>query len=187
MRSLGIALCIAWMSVGLELQWLPPSRLQSEMSFSKDFIESIKESPLADQPAMQQAVAQSKRLVGDQSTRGTSIWLAWSALLLMVGYGLWTAYAVFRQLSYALGFVLVGCLLFLIRETIFNRAAYALLVNGSEKFQQILNAGHYQLAFAIIWHNYVVGSFFLLVTIFTSIQMLRNEANSIGQHNADTE
>ena len=45
MRNLGIALGIAWMSVSLDLLWLPPSQLRSEMALSRDFIESMQDSP----------------------------------------------------------------------------------------------------------------------------------------------
>ena len=173
MRSLGVALYIAWISVGLDLQWLPPNRLQSEISFAKDFIESMKDSPLNDLPEMQQAVEQSTRLPRNQSRREITLWVAWSAFLLMVGYGLWTAYAIFRQRSYALGCVLVGCSLFLGRQAIFHRAAYELLLDGTDIFERILRSGNYQFAFSIIWHHYVVGIFFFFVAIFSSIQLFQ--------------
>src|SRR5262245_40688220 len=121
---------------------------------------------------MQQGIELSKRLLTSQSQRRATIWMQWCTLMLMVSYGLWTAYAVFRQRSYALSCVLIGCLLFLARAAIFHRAAYQLLFDGTNRFQRILNAGHYQLALSIVWHHYVIGTFFLLVAIFGSIQLL---------------
>ena len=113
MRSLGIALCAAWLSVGFDLLWLPPSQLQSEISLSRDYIESMQTSPLKDTPEMQQGVEQSKRLLANQSRRGIVLWVAWTALLVVVVYGVWSAYAVFRHGSSAFGHVLIGCFLFI--------------------------------------------------------------------------
>jgi hypothetical protein len=163
MRSLGIALCVAWLSVGFDLLWLPPSQLQSEISLSRDFIESMQTSPLKDTAEMQQGVEQSNHLLTNQSRRAIVIWLAWIALLLIVVYGLWSAYAVFRNRSSAFGFVLIGCLLFLARQTFLHRAAYKMLFDGTDTFQRILNAGYYEIAFSIIWYHYV-----LVFLLFTS-------------------
>jgi hypothetical protein len=108
MRSLGIALCVAWLSVGFDLLWLPPSQLQSEISLSRDFIESMQTSPLKDTPEMQHWIEQLKRLLTNQSRRAIVIWVAWTALLFIVVYGQWTAYAVFRNRSSAFCCVLIA-------------------------------------------------------------------------------
>jgi hypothetical protein len=173
MRSLGIALCVAWMSVGLNLLWFPPRQLQSEILLSSDFIESMQTSPLKDTPEMHQGIEQAKRLLKNPSRRATVIWIAWTALLFLVVYGLWTAYAVFRNQSFAFGYVLIGCLLFLGRQVIFHRAAYEMLFDGIDKFRQILNAGYYENAFSIIWHHYVLGIFFFSLTILSLFRLAR--------------
>jgi len=171
MRSLGIALCIAWISVGFDLLWLPPSQLDAEISVSRDFIESMQTSPLKDSPAMQQGIEQSTRLLTNQSRRGMVLWVAWTALLVVVVYGLWSAYAVFRNGSSVFGYVLIGCFLFIGRQAIFHRAPYEMLFDGTNKFQRILDAGYYETAFSIIWHHYVLGIFFFSLATFSALRL----------------
>ena len=171
MRRLGTALCVAWLSVGFSLLWLPSSQLQVEMSISKDFIESMQTSPLKDTPEMQQGIEQSKRLLMNPSRRGVVIWVRWTALLFLVFYGLWTAYAVFRNQSFAFGYVLIRCFLFLGRELFFHRHAYKMLFDG--KLQNVLNAGYHEMALSIIWHHYVLGIFFFSLTIFSFFRLAR--------------
>jgi hypothetical protein len=154
MRSLGIALCVAWLSVGFDLLWLPPSQLKAEISVSKDFIESMQTSPLKDTPEMKQWIEHSKRLLTNPSRRAIVIWVAWTALLFIVVYGLWTAYAIFRNRSSAFGYVLIGCFIFLGR-------------------QAILNAGYYEIAFSIIWHHYVLGIFFFSLATLSLLRLFR--------------
>jgi hypothetical protein len=177
MRSLGIALCVAWLSVGLALLWLPQSQLQAEISLSRDFVESMQTSPLQGIPEVQQGIEQSKRLLENPSRRAVVIWIAWTALFFIVVYGLWTAYAVFRNLPSAFSYVLIGCLLFLGRQVIFHRAAYEMLFDGTDRFNRILDASHYEIGLSIIWHHYVLGIFFFSLASLSLVRLVRMRTN----------
>jgi len=177
MRNLGIALAIAWMSVGLDLLWLPSSRLAFEISVAHDSVESMKDSPLKGEPEVARAIEQAEQLLTDQSNRAIILWLNWTALLLIVAYGLWTAYAVFRRRPNAYRWVFIGCLLFLCRQVLFHRVAYIMLLNGANQLQQILTGGHYRLALTIIWYHYVLGIFFFSLAMFSAFRLSSKRSN----------
>jgi hypothetical protein len=140
----------------------------------------MKESPLKDIPEMRQSVAQSNRLLANPSRRSTVIWVAWMALLVMVAYGFWNAYAVFRRQSYAFHFALIGCFLFLARQAIFQRSVYEMLINGTGTLQRILEAGYYGVAFSIVWHNYVLGIFFFLLAAYSLLRVVKMRSHKTG-------
>jgi hypothetical protein len=176
MRRLGVTLLVAWLSVGLDLLWLPSGRLEFELAVSKDFLEDMRNSPLQNSPDFQEASDYARRLVSDASHRETVIWVTWSALLLLVGFGLWTAYAVFHRHASALTFVLLGSLLFLGRQAVFYRAAYAHLFDDKNPVIRLLNTENYKFAFFIIWYHYVLVIIFFSLALFALIHLAQRSA-----------
>ena len=179
MRTLGIAILIAWLSVGLDLLWLPSGRLDFELAVSKDFLEGMKDSPLRELPDFQQASDNARRLIADPSRREIGIWVMWSALLLLVGFGFWTAHAVFHRRPNARMLVFFGSFLFVGRQAVFHRAVYDHLFDDHNPVLWSLKTGNYNFAFSIVWYHYVLAIFFLLLALFTSIQLVHRSVEDL--------
>jgi len=173
MRSLAIALFVAWITVGLELFLLPSTLLEMEVTASREMLESMKTSPLADIPETQQYIDFAKQLVADPSVRRITLWVMWSALFLLVAFGLWTAYATIRRRNYAMALVVIGSLLFLARQAIFRRTAYELLLDDFSPILWWLKNGYYQFAISSIWYDYVLPLCFLMLTVVGLIYLGR--------------
>jgi uncharacterized membrane protein YozB (DUF420 family) len=176
MRSLGATLLVAWLSIGLHLLWPPSGRLEFELAVSKDFLEDMKNSPLRNSPEFQESSDYARRLVSDPSRREIVIWATWSALLLLVGFGLWTAHVAFHRHSRALMLVLFGSLLFVGRQAVFYRATYAHLFDDKNPVIRLLKSGNYKFAFSIIWYHYLLVILFFSLALYALIQLAQRRA-----------
>jgi hypothetical protein len=96
MRRLGIALFIAWITVGLELLMFPETQLELEEAATKQLLPELQNSPLVEIPEFKNTIDSSKRLVVNPASRRLGLWVKWSALFLLVMLGLWSAYAFIR-------------------------------------------------------------------------------------------
>ncbi len=173
MRTLGIALLLAWITVGGDLLMLPNRQLDMEVAVTGQMLEEMKNSPLLEIPEVEKQIDSSKRIVADPSARRIVLWVKWITLFLLVMLGLWTAYAVFRQDFAAVAFMLTGALLFLGRQALFHRTRYELLLNGTNPIPWYMDNGYYQFAFSVIWYDYVLPVFFLVVIVFSCIHFAR--------------
>ena len=173
MRTLGIALFIAWMTVGCDLLWLPHKELEAEQAVTQQSLVELDDSPILKVPDVKSRVDYSKHFLVDPSTRRIVIWAKWSALFLLVMFGIWSAYAVIRRHSGAMALVLTCALLFLAREAIFHRASYDLLLQGANPISWYLENVYYQFAISSVWYHRILPVFFLLVTVFSCIHFVR--------------
>jgi hypothetical protein len=173
MRTLGIALFIAWMTVGCDLLWLPHKELEAELALIQQSLVELEDSPILKIPEVKSQVDYSNHLVVDPSARRIVIWAKWSALFLLVMFGLWSAYAVFRRHSDAMTLMLTGALLFLGREAIFHRASYDLLLQDANPISWYLENVYYQFAISSVWYHRILPVFFLLVAVFSCIHLVR--------------
>lgn len=175
MRTIAVGLWIAWTTIALDMTLLPPTQLAWELEVTEKTLNDLKGSDpkFLEIPEVKEQIAYFERMLADPSTRSFSLWLRWIGLLLLVGLGLFAGYATFRQRPYAVALILTSSLLFLLRQAVFNRAVYELLLDGSNPIPWLLKNGHFQMAFSSIWFDFVLGIFFVFLTIFALIHIVR--------------
>ena len=175
MRALAVGLWIAWASIGIELSFLPPAELGLTLAIAENTLADLKKGDprSLEIPYVREQIVRSERLLADPSAQRTVIWARWVGLLVIVLLGLFAGYAVFRQRPYAAQLVLLTSILFLLRQAIFHNVSYRLLLDGESAIPWYLRNGHYQLAFSSIWFNYVLAIFFVSLTAFGLIHLIR--------------
>jgi hypothetical protein len=173
MRTLGIALLVAWLTVGLDLLMFPETQLEAEIAATKHMLPELKDSPLVEIPEFKKTIDSSERLIINPSVRRIVIWAEWSILFLLVMFGLWSAHAVFRRHSDAMTLMLTGALVFLGKEAIFSGGAYKRLFEGTNEISVSLENGYYQFAVSFAWYHRILPVFFLLVTVLSCMHFVR--------------
>lgn len=174
MQTLGIALLIAWITVGGDLLPLPPTQLDIEVAVTGQMLEELKASPLLEIPEVKKQIDSSKRMVADPSARRIGLWTKWSMLFVLVMFGLWTAYAVIRRHNEAMTLMLIGALLFLGKPAIFDPGFYERMLEGTERIPWFLENGYFQYAVSFVWYTWILPVFFLFLTVFSSLHLVRN-------------
>ena len=167
MRSLSIALFIAWVAVATQLIFLPPGMVERDLTATREFLENMKKAEPAflEIPEVADHIRQSEQLLADSTVHAIVVWLKWIGLLLLVLFGFWGAYRLFRRRPKALLLVGIASLLFLFRQVIFSYRAYELLFQGPNPIPFLFKKGHYEFLAWMLWWDYVLPLFFLSVII----------------------
>jgi hypothetical protein len=175
MRNLSVALFIAWAAVSAQLIHLPPGVIERDFSATREFLENMKKAEPAFLaiPEVSDQIRQSEQLLANPTARTIVVWLAWFGLLLLVLFGFWGAYRLFRLRPKALLLVAIASLLFLFRQAIFSYRAYELLFQDPNSILYLLKKGHYEFVAWMLWWDYVLPLFFLAVVIFGLVHHIR--------------
>ena len=184
MRALAVALWVAWASIGIQLSFLPPEELGLTLKLTENFLKELKNGNPAslEVPYVQEEIARSERILADPTTQEIAIWLRWIGLLFIVGLGLVAGYTVFRRRPYAVQLVLISSVLFLLRQGIFYDAEYKNLLHGFSIIPFLFKEGQYRMAFSSLWFNYILGIFFVSLTAFGAMNLMRTR----GRHSTTT-
>lgn len=167
MRSLSVALFVAWVVVATQLIILPPAMVERDLTTTREFLQNMKNAGPAflEIPEVADQIRQSAQLLADPTVHTIVVWLKWIGLLLLVLFGFWGAYRLFRRRPKALLLAGISSLLFLFRQVILSYKAYELLFQGHNPILFLFKKGHYEFLAWMLWWDYVLPLFFLSVII----------------------
>ena len=176
MRSLSVALFIAWAAVSAQLIHLPPGMIERDLSATREFLENMKkgEPAFLAIPEVADHIRQSEQLLADPTVHTIVVWLSWFGLLLLVLFGFWGAYWLFRRRRSALLLVAIASLLFLARQAVFSYVVYEGLLQGNSPIPYLVKKGEYEFVGWMIWWDYVLPLFFLSLVIVWLVHHIRN-------------
>ncbi len=168
MRTIGIALFLAWITLEMTLSAINQMRPELE------------DSPILGIPEVKKQNDRWKKTVANPTPLRIALWTKWSALFLLVTFGLWTAYAVIGRHHHAMTLMLIGALLFLGRRAIFNPESYERMFTGVERIPWYLENGYYQYAVSFVWYIWILPLFFLFLTVFSCLHLVRKRLGGVS-------
>jgi hypothetical protein len=176
MRSLSVAIFIAWAAVATQLIFLPPGVVERDLAAAREFLGNMKkaEPSFLEIPDVADQIRQAEQLVADPTIHIIVVWLKWIGLLFLVLFGFWGAYWLFRRLPNALLLVAIASFLFLTRQAVFSYVVYELLLQGGSPIPYLLKKGEYEFVGWMIWWDYILPLFFLSLVFVWLVHHIRH-------------